>query len=64
MGAIRKSSVLTAVLLGMFVGSARAEGIVTVKVPFPFIVGHAEFPAGQYDIRKSEDIGSVVSIGA
>ena len=62
MSAIRKSFGLIAVFLGMFVSSAHAEGLVTVKVPFPFIVGHKEFPAGQYDIRNVEDIGSVMSI--
>ena len=29
----KKSTVLAAMLLGMFVSSARAEGIVTAKVP-------------------------------
>jgi hypothetical protein len=41
---------------------AHAEGIMTVKVPFPFIVGHQEFPAGQYDVRTPEDAQEVVSI--
>jgi hypothetical protein len=62
MSAIRKSFGLIAMFLGLFVSSARAEGLVTVKVPFSFIVGHTEFPAGQYDIRSVEDIGAVMSI--
>ncbi|MEP7307537.1 MAG: hypothetical protein ABJA98_18700 [Acidobacteriota bacterium] len=57
-----KSTVTTAVFFGMLIGSARAEGIVTVKVPFPFFVDHQEFPAGDYDIREIEDLGTVVSI--
>jgi len=43
-----KSSVLAAVFLGMGVGSARAEEIVVAKVPFAFVVGDQEFPAGRY----------------
>jgi hypothetical protein len=62
MRAIKKSSVFAAVFLGMFVSSARAEEIVTVKIPFPFVVDQREFPAGQYEIRNVEDAGSVVSI--
>jgi len=62
MSAIMKSTVMTAVIFGTLIGSARAEGIVTVKVPFSFFVDHQEFPAGQYDVRAVEDIGSVLSI--
>ena len=62
MSAIRKSLLLTAAFLGLFVGSARAEGIVTVKVPFAFFVDHREFPAGQYKVRAAGDIGSVLWI--
>ena len=53
MSVITKSSVLAAVFLGTFVASARAEEIITVKIPFAFVVDHKEFPAGQYDIRTS-----------
>ena len=60
--AIKKSSVFAAVFLGMFVSSARAQGIITVKVPFRFVVNHEEFPAGQYDIRTVGSAGAVISI--
>jgi hypothetical protein len=62
MSAIKKSLLFTAAFLGLFVGSARAEGIVTVKIPFAFFVDHRELPAGRYDVRAIEDIGSVLSI--
>jgi hypothetical protein len=62
MRAIMKSSVVAVMSLGMFVGSARAEEIVSVKIPFPFVVDHTEFPAGQYEIRNVEDAGSIVAI--
>jgi hypothetical protein len=62
MGLIKKSSVLVAVFFGMFVGSARAKEIMSVKVPFPFIVGHTEFPAGEYDVRSSDEAGTVLVI--
>ena len=62
MSAIKKSSVFAAVFLGMFVSSAHAQGTITVKVPFPFVVNHEEFPAGQYDIRTVGNAGAVISI--
>jgi hypothetical protein len=62
MKAIKRSSVFAAVLLGIFVSSAGAQGIVTVNIPFPFVVNHKAFPAGQYDIRNVTDAGSVVEI--
>ena len=62
MSAIKKSSVFVAVILGCFVGSAQAQGIMTAKVPFPFIVGHQQFPAGEYDVRTPDDAPEVVSI--
>jgi hypothetical protein len=62
MSVISKSSVLAAVFLGTFVASARAEEIVTVNIPFAFVVEHHEFSAGRYDIRTSDDSPDVVWI--
>jgi hypothetical protein len=62
MSLMRKSTVLVAVFFGVFVGSARAKEIMWVKVPFPFLVGHTEFPAGEYDVRSSDDAGAVLVI--
>jgi hypothetical protein len=62
MGLMKKSSVLIAVFFGMFAGSARAKEIMLVKVPFPFFVGHTEFPAGEYDVRSSDEAGTVLVI--
>ena len=62
MNVITKSSVLAAVFLGTFVASARAEDLITVKIPFPFVVDHKEYPAGRYDIRSDEDSGGVIWI--
>ena len=62
MSLMKKSSVLIAVFFGMFAGSARAKEIMWVKVPFPFLVGHTEFPAGEYDVRSSDEAGAVLVI--
>jgi hypothetical protein len=62
MSLMKKLSVLVAVFFGMFVGSARAKEIMSVQVPFPFLVGHTEFPAGEYDVRSSDDAGAVLVI--
>jgi hypothetical protein len=62
MSAIKKSSMFAAVFLGLFVSSAGAQGVMTVTVPFPFVVDHREFPAGRYEIRNVENAGTVLSI--
>jgi hypothetical protein len=62
MSAIKKTSLFAVVFLGLFVSSARAEEIMTAKVPFPFAVGSEEFPAGRYEIRTANDSAVVVSI--
>jgi hypothetical protein len=64
MSVIKKSSMcaFAFALLLMFAGSARAEGIITVRVPFPFVIGHESFPAGHYDIATADNGGNVLSI--
>ena len=61
MSVIRKSLVFAAVLLGFCVSTAHAQGMIIVKVPFPFVAGQKTFPAGQYEIRGI-DAGSVLAI--
>jgi len=62
MSVIKKSSVFVVAFLALFAASARAQGIITVKVPFPFRIGHEAFPAGRYDIVPADFGSSVISI--
>ena len=62
MRAVRKSSLFAVVLLGMFAASAHAQDIITVKIPFAFVVGHESFPAGRYDVVPADFGSSVMSI--
>jgi len=62
MNVTKKSSLFVFVLLLMFVASARAEGVITVRVPFPFVIGNEAFPAGHYDIATADAGGNVLSI--
>ena len=62
MRVITKSAVLAAIFLGTFVAPARAEEIITADIPFAFVVEHHEFPAGQYDVRTSDDSADVIWI--
>jgi hypothetical protein len=55
MRTIKKSAVLAAAFVGLFVGSASAQETVVAKVPFPFVVRGEEFPAGRYEIRPNGD---------
>src|SRR5580692_204328 len=61
MSVLRKSLVFAAVLLGFCVSTAHAQGMIIVKVPFPFVAGQKAFPAGQYEIRGI-DAGAVLAI--
>ena len=62
MSAITKSTVLATIFLGTFVASAHAKEIITVDIPFAFVVDHHEFPAGQYEVRTSDDSADVIWI--
>jgi hypothetical protein len=62
MRTVSKSSMFAVVLLTMFAASAHAQDIITVKVPFPFMVGSESFPAGHYDIQPADFGSSVISI--
>jgi hypothetical protein len=62
MSAIKTSSVFVAVILGLFAGSADAQSVIAVKVPFAFTVGHKEFPAGHYQLTVGDSVASVISI--
>jgi hypothetical protein len=59
---IKTSLVFAAGVLGLFATSARAQAVITAKVPFAFTVGQNEFPAGQYDITIGDLAGMVISI--
>jgi hypothetical protein len=55
MSTIRRSTVLAAAVLGMLAGSARAQGTLVAKVPFPFVVHGEQLPAGRYEISNHGD---------
>jgi hypothetical protein len=55
MGTILKTSWLAAaVLVGLFAGPANAQDIVDAKIPFSFVVGNEELPAGRYQFTISQ----------
>ncbi len=62
MSTIKTSLMFAAVALGLFATSARAQEVITVKVPFAFTAGNKQFPAGQYDITVGDPAGMVISI--
>ena len=62
MGAIGKSSLFAVAFLGMFAGSVHAQDMITARVPFPFLVGSEQFPAGHYDISNPGGSQGVMSI--
>jgi hypothetical protein len=53
MNIIKKTSVLAAVIVGVFVGSARADEGMHVRVPYPFLVAGQVMPAGQYSFSTT-----------
>jgi hypothetical protein len=62
MSLIKSSSVLAAVFVGMFAGSARAQGEIVVKVPFPFVVHGQEFSAGRYAVSHEHSVIEVLGL--
>jgi len=58
---IKKSLTLTAVFLGLCVGSAHAEEVI-VRVPFPFIVRGLTLPAGEYVVQPVDQDPAVMMI--
>jgi hypothetical protein len=59
--AIKKSSVLALMFLGVCVGSARAEEV-KVNVPFPFVVHGQTLPAGEYVVQPVDQDPAVIMI--
>ena len=59
MTTMRKSAVLAAAFVGVFVGSARAQETIVVNVPFSFAVHGEQFPAGRYDVITKEQIVTI-----
>jgi len=60
MSVVRKVPVFAAMLLGFFVSTARAQGVVVARIPFAFVVGDSTLPAGRYEIRPMDDVGGTV----
>src|SRR5258705_12900350 len=57
MGTILKISTLTAaVFIGLLVGVSTAQDILNARIPFSFVVGSGEFPAGRYECRTSQAV--------
>ena len=49
-------------LLAAGASAARAEELVVANVPFTFVVGKTELPAGEYVVKQISDEPAVVSI--
>jgi hypothetical protein len=57
------SLIVTAAAAGLGVPStARAEGPITAKIPFDFIVGDTRLPAGDYTIQEASDGSPVLLV--
>jgi hypothetical protein len=54
--------VFATVLLGVSVGTARAEDVERATVPFSFVVNGRTLPAGQYMVRVDDDNPAVVRL--
>ena len=54
--------ILGAVVVGLSAGTARAEELCRVSVPFPFTVNGRTLPQGQYLVRSDDQDPSIVTI--
>jgi len=60
MSTILKTSSLAAVLfIGLFGGVSNAQDRVEAKIPFSFVIGTEEFPAGRYQFTTSQAVLAV-----
>jgi hypothetical protein len=59
MKTIKTATVLAAMCLAVFAGSARAQETVIVKVPFKFMMRGQEFSAGRYEINREGNMLAV-----
>ena len=56
-------TILVAAAALVFGSTAFAQGInVRARIPFDFVVGNQEYPAGQYAVQTARDTGFYVSI--
>jgi len=53
---LRTSSLAAALFIGLFAGTSAAQDVVVAKIPFSFVVGSAEFPAGRYQFTTSQGV--------
>jgi len=53
---LKTSTIAAAVFIGLLAGTSNAQDIVDAKVPFSFVVGSEEFPAGRYEFRISQGV--------
>jgi hypothetical protein len=54
-----KTAMLGVAIMFSFAGAAAAETL-EVKIPFPFIVGATQLPAGTYRIERNSDTSSSI----
>ena len=53
---LKRSAILTAAVLGLCTGTARAQEVITARIPFSFVVGNQQFPAGRYVFTQTEGV--------
>jgi hypothetical protein len=53
---LRTSLLAVALVGGLFVNSSSAQDVIDAKIPFSFVVGSEEFPAGQYQFTTSPSV--------
>jgi hypothetical protein len=59
---LTRSAIVAITLLLLTSANARAGDMLTVKVPFPFVVHGQSFPAGNYTIEREDMASSVLLI--
>jgi hypothetical protein len=59
---LKPSLLLAGVFLMLTTGAANASEVMTVNVPFPFVVRHETFPAGKYLLERDDMSPSVMLI--
>jgi hypothetical protein len=57
MGTTLKTSLaVAAAFVGLFAGTSSAQDVLNANIPFSFVVGHEEYPAGRYRLTTGHPV--------
>ena len=53
---LKTSSLAAAIFIGLVAGTSNAQEVIEAKIPFSFVVGRVELPAGRYRFTNDQSV--------